>query len=111
MTSWAARARVHFSQECQNHTPITTITPLLGVLGVVSGGKPEKSHSDFVVKEQGEDAPVTGAADWRELDQAYQAHHFACPTCIAAGRGVMYGRRCAVGLVLWTGYSMVSASV
>ena len=43
--------------------------------------------------------------DWQEIDQAYQAHHFACPSCQAAGRGVQYGSRCTVGLVLWTGYS------
>lgn len=37
--------------------------------------------------------------DWRVLDRAYQAHHFNCPHCIAAGKG--YGKRCAVGLTLW----------
>jgi hypothetical protein len=25
--------------------------------------------------------------DWHALDAAYLAHHFNCPTCIAAGRG------------------------
>ena len=48
---------------------------------------------------------VSELPDWRELDQAYQAHHFTCHTCQAAGRGLQYGRRCGVGLVLWTGYS------
>ena len=33
--------------------------------------------------------------------QAYHAHHFNCHSCIAAGRGTQYGRRCAVGLALW----------
>lgn len=37
--------------------------------------------------------------------QAYHAHHFNCHTCIAAGRGNRYGRRCAVGLALWNGYT------
>lgn len=37
--------------------------------------------------------------------QAYHAHHFNCHTCIAAGRGIRYGRRCAVGLALWSGYT------
>ena len=40
---------------------------------------------------------------WRELDKAYQEHHFKCPTCIAAGRG--YGLRCGAGAALWTAYS------
>ena len=37
--------------------------------------------------------------------QAYHAHHFSCQTCIAAGRGIRYGRRCAVGLALWHAYT------
>lgn len=37
--------------------------------------------------------------------QAYHAHHFNCHTCIAAGRGIRYGRRCAVGLALWNTYT------
>lgn len=41
--------------------------------------------------------------DWLELDREYQRHHFACPTCIAAGRG--YGLRCGVGASLWTAYN------
>ena len=36
--------------------------------------------------------------------QAYHAHHFNCHSCIAAGRGIRYGRRCAVGLALWNDY-------
>lgn len=41
---------------------------------------------------------------WRELAAAYHQHHFACPTCIAAGRGAVYGLRCGVGAALWTSY-------
>ena len=37
--------------------------------------------------------------------QAYHAHHFSCHQCIAAGRGIRYGRRCAVGLALWRDYT------
>src|SRR5690606_27836446 len=44
-------------------------------------------------------APVP---DWRALAGAYDAHHFNCRTCIAAGRGC--GRRCQVGLALWSKY-------
>jgi hypothetical protein len=37
--------------------------------------------------------------------RAYHAHHFNCHTCIAAGRGIRYGRRCVVGLALWIDYT------
>lgn len=37
--------------------------------------------------------------------QAYHAHHFHCHQCIAAGRGIQYGGRCAVGLALWHIYT------
>jgi len=45
------------------------------------------------------------AIDWRELDRVYLAHHINCPTCIAAGRGARYGRRCRAGAALWSAYS------
>lgn len=51
---------------------------------------------------------VAGAPNrmgWHELDAAYNAHHFNCRTCIAAGRGTQHGRRCAAGLVLWNEYT------
>ncbi len=43
--------------------------------------------------------------DWHALDAAYLAHHFNCPTCIAAGRGSRYGQRCGAGMALWAIYS------
>ena len=43
--------------------------------------------------------------DWHALDAAYLAHHFNCPTCIAAGRGSRYGLRCETGAALWRAYS------
>ena len=43
-------------------------------------------------------------ADWHALDAAYLAHHFNCPTCIAAGRGSRYGQRCGAGMALWWVY-------
>ena len=36
----------------------------------------------------------------------YHAHHFQCHQCQAAGRGIQYGERCAVGLVLWNNYAL-----
>jgi hypothetical protein len=49
--------------------------------------------------------PPENPMDWRELAAAYHAHHFNCPTCIAAGRGAGYGSRCGVGITLWRAYS------
>ena len=39
--------------------------------------------------------------------QTYYTHHFNCHSCIAAGRGTQYGRRCALGLALWDDYTGV----
>lgn len=39
---------------------------------------------------------------WRALAAEYHRHHFACPTCQAAGQG--YGLRCGTGAALWTTY-------
>jgi hypothetical protein len=41
--------------------------------------------------------------DWKAFANAYHAHHFNCPTCIAAGQG--RGLRCGVGMSLWTTYN------
>lgn len=50
---------------------------------------------------------LTKPADWHDLDVAYRAHHFNCPACIAAGRGVRYGLRCGTGSALWQAYTAV----
>ena len=47
---------------------------------------------------------ATEPTDWKTLDTAYLAHHFNCPTCIAAGRGSRYGQRCGAGMALWRLY-------
>ena len=41
---------------------------------------------------------------WRELAAAYHVHHFKCSTCIASGRGAVYGMRCGAGMALWINY-------
>lgn len=48
--------------------------------------------------------PSNDPADWHELAAAYHAHHFNCPTCIAAGLGSQYGQRCGTGTALWLAY-------
>jgi 2,4-dienoyl-CoA reductase-like NADH-dependent reductase (Old Yellow Enzyme family) len=45
--------------------------------------------------------PAADTNAWRELVEAYHAHHFSCTVCISAGRGAMYGQRCGVGAALW----------
>lgn len=50
--------------------------------------------------------PPDNPLDWKELAAAYHAHHFNCPTCIAAGRGSQCGQRCGVGVALWRAYSV-----
>lgn len=52
-------------------------------------------------------APPFDPDAWRALTQAYYAHHFNCPVCIAAGRGTGYGLRCGTGAALWTPGSTV----
>ena len=49
--------------------------------------------------------PPENAMEWKELTAAYYSHHFNCRTCIAAGRGPVYGKRCSVGIVSWRAYS------
>ena len=49
------------------------------------------------------DAPEN-PLDWTGRAAAYHAHHFNCPTCIAAGRGSRYGQRCVAGIALWRTY-------
>lgn len=48
--------------------------------------------------------PPVNPSDWKELAAAYHAHHFNCPTCIAAGLGSRYGQRCGAGMALWHSY-------
>ena len=48
--------------------------------------------------------PPSNPQAWRELAVAYHAHHFNCPTCIAAGHGSQYGQRCGAGMALWRLY-------
>lgn len=49
--------------------------------------------------------PPDNPKAWRELDAAYLAHHFHCPTCMAASRGTRYGLRCGAGAAMWRAYT------
>lgn len=48
--------------------------------------------------------PPDDPVDWKELAAAYHAHHFNCPSCIAAGRGIRDGQRCGAGMAMWRAY-------
>jgi hypothetical protein len=43
------------------------------------------------------------AGQWELADRAYQAHHFQCPQCIAAGV-TRSQPRCDAGAALWDAY-------
>lgn len=49
--------------------------------------------------------PPEPEIDWKPMAAAYHRHHFSCPTCCAAGRGV--GLRCGTGTSLWAVYQTV----
>jgi hypothetical protein len=40
---------------------------------------------------------------WEAADKAYQAHHFSCQQCIAAGV-TRSQERCSAGAALWAAY-------
>lgn len=61
-------------------------------------GPPPKTAST----QAGPTSSFNVSAEWRALDVAYQAHHFHCTVCVAAGKG--YGLRCGVGAQLWSAY-------
>ena len=43
------------------------------------------------------------ASAWELADRAYQAHHFQCPQCVAAGI-TRSQPRCDAGAALWVTY-------
>ena len=84
-------------------TPASRVTPELR--GMIREKKAEllKYFSVFAANDPEPESPADPNA-WKELAAAYHAHHFKCSTCIAAGRGAVYGLRCGVGAALWVNY-------
>ncbi len=78
-------------------TPVTPVTPHFGDTQA-NAPKPAPELTDCTAAP----APQPEPTDWLILDRAYQAHHFKCAICIAAGKG--YGARCGVGAALWVAY-------
>jgi hypothetical protein len=60
----------------------------------------------FTAANDGNAEPPADPAEWHELAVAYNAHHFACKTCCAAGQG--RGLRCGTGSALWLAYQETS---
>ena len=107
MSSWAARAKAAISQTGQGgtaKTDETTISRLLAVSAVPSVAVPAMTEPLSSVLAVPTPSTFEKPADWHALDTAYLAHHFNCPTCIAAGRGSRYGLRCGAGAALWRAY-------
>ena len=75
----------------------------IGALEVVQEWAPKlRAHKAELMEAIADKSPL----DWLALDRAYQAHHWGCTTCWAAGLG--YGMRCGAGSALWTAYSNTS---
>ena len=58
----------------------------------------------FAQESANDSEPLNNPTVWRELHEAYLAHHWNCPTCRAAGRSSRYGLRCGAGAALWSRY-------
>lgn len=82
-------------------TPASRLTPELR--GLIRRGKADLLH--WYASAANDPEPLANSLVWRELSKVYFAHHFNCPICIAAGRGVPYGLRCGTGAALWRAYS------
>lgn len=112
MTNWTARAKSEILETVGGGTDKTRETTLSSVSSVVNRGIYEKTEGvssvssvgGRAVSEKRDSQNITDPADWRELAAEYHAHHFACQTCIAAGRGSQHGLRCGTGAALWTSY-------
>ena len=85
-------------------TPATSVTPHFGDTQA-NTPKPAPELTDCTPAPAAQPAaPAPDVENWRVLASAYHAHHFKCPVCIAAGRGVRYGLPCGVGAALWVAY-------
>ena len=112
MINWTARAKSEILETAGRGTDKTRETPLLSVSSVAHGAIYEKTEGVSSVSSVGVQ-PLSEKHVFLEppagqnpgaLAQAYHAHHFNCPQCIAAGRGAVYGDRCDVGSLLWSCY-------
>ena len=124
--SWLARLKKPESVPAQ-----TPVPPFLGFLGGSGREVSEKAVPEIDVATPALESPASTpppdlvqppapAPDklrkqtfmdwqgtWLHLDRAYQAHHFKCPTCKAAGKG--YGLRCGAGAALYRAYEDASS--
>lgn len=71
--------------------------------------EPLRQHKDDLIRwfsqtPANDPHPLIASSEWVELSKAYNAHHFNCQTCQAAGRGAQYGLRCGAGMALWRAY-------
>lgn len=113
MINWTARAKSEILETAGGGTDKTRETPLSSVSSVLHGAIDEKTEGVSSVSSVGVQPlsenhdllePPADPNAWRELAAAYRDHHFCCSTCIAAGRGAVYGLRCGIGAALWNAY-------
>ncbi len=129
MTSWADRAKTHFSQKRQVPTAETAKSMVSAVLAVPFGAVYENSKvlsavlavptrhisekhafSELAANDTTVAEPkrlFRPRGPWLSpLEQVaadkYHQHHATCPQCQAAGRG--YTRHCGAGAELWAQY-------
>ena len=83
---------------------------LIGKRSAVAAWLPKiRPYRDSLIEALQPPSPEISTVDWCRLDRAYQAHHWRCPTCCAAGKG--YGLRCGTGSALWSAYSNTATGI
>ena len=108
MITWAERAKAAIAQTGQGGTAKndeTAFSRLLAVSSVPTVAAPEIPDRLSSVLAVPPPAVSEKSADWHALAAAYQAHHFKCAICIAAGLGSRYMLRCDTGAALWCAYA------
>ncbi len=111
MSSWAARTKLHLLQKAHKRSDESDESPLLSLLAPQFGALCEKRETSNDCDVQSEPKrPFRQRGPWltgteQSAGRNYDAHHFNCHSCIAAGLGKQYGNRCAIGQALWTAYA------
>ena len=80
--------------------PRSAVEPLL---------EPLRQHRTELIEAMTKSEPPVDPANWRELAQAYHAHHWTCRRCIAAGQ--FRAGRCDIGNALWGWYAGIPTRI
>ena len=96
----AYKAQPAWALACTGDTADTRRKTIADIQTAEAASTPDRTEPKRLFRQRG--PWLTGTE--QSAAQAYHAHHFNCHSCIAAGRGIRYGRRCAVGLAMWNDY-------